>query len=125
MRIFITVFALCLALATLATAKDKKKEKPTAQIDFVVVRENDAKPVRSASVIVHTVSTEGHQGKDSYEMKTNGEGKVTMFGLDYGKYRIQVLAPHYQTYGADMDVTEPQREMTIKLKPPQSQYSIY
>ena len=39
--------------------------------------------------------------------------------------RVQVLAPGYQTYGEDFDINKPKMDFTIKLKRPQSQYSIY
>ncbi|MFZ1156968.1 MAG: hypothetical protein WAO10_04260, partial [Candidatus Sulfotelmatobacter sp.] len=37
----------------------------------------------------------------------------------------QVLAPGYQTYGEDFDINMRKMDFTIKLKRPQSQYSIY
>jgi uncharacterized GH25 family protein len=114
--------ALTLVLSGFAGAKD---DKPSAQIDFTVLREGNGKPVRSASVILHAVDKNGKQGKDAYEVKTDSEGRVTLSGLEYGKYRIQVLAEHLQTYGDDLEIRQPTQEMTIKLKPPQKQYTIY
>jgi 5-hydroxyisourate hydrolase-like protein (transthyretin family) len=118
------IFALVVSLPLLLTAHGKEK-KPMAQIDFTVLRESNGKPVRRASVILHAVHKDGKQDKDAYEVKTDAEGKVTLSDLDYGKYRIQVIAEHLQTYGDDLEVTEPTKQMTIKLKAPQSQYSIY
>jgi 5-hydroxyisourate hydrolase-like protein (transthyretin family) len=117
----VAILALPLMLCT-ALLADKK---PSAEIDFVVLREANGKPVRNASVILHSVNKDGKQSKDAYEVKTDSDGKVSLSGLDFGKYRVQVLAEHLQTYGDDIEITEPQKNMTIKLKPPQSQYSIY
>jgi 5-hydroxyisourate hydrolase-like protein (transthyretin family) len=117
----VAILALPLMLCT-ALLADKK---PSAEIDFVVLRETNGKPVRNASVILHSVNKDGKQSKDAYEVKTDSDGKVSLSGLDFGKYRVQVLAEHLQTYGDDIEITEPQKNMTIKLKPPQSQYSIY
>jgi len=38
---------------------------------------------------------------------------------------VQVLAPGFQTFGEDYDVAEPEKEITVRLKRPQKQYSIY
>ncbi|HEY0565847.1 MAG TPA: carboxypeptidase-like regulatory domain-containing protein [Terriglobales bacterium] len=121
MKKLVAILALPLMLCT-ALLADKK---PSAEIDFVVLRETNGKPVRNASVILHSVNKDGKQSKDAYEVKTDSDGKVSLSGLDFGKYRVQVLAEHLQTYGDDIEITEPQKNMTIKLKPPQSQYSIY
>jgi hypothetical protein len=45
--------------------------------------------------------------------------------VPYGKLRVQVLAQGFQTYGEDYDVNEPTTAITIKLKRPQGQYSLY
>jgi hypothetical protein len=39
--------------------------------------------------------------------------------------RIQVLAPGFQTAGNDYEIAQPTMEITIKLKRPDKQYSIY
>lgn len=113
---------LTITLSLVVWAKDKK---PTAQIDFTVLRASDAKPVRRASVILHAVNKDGKQAKDAFEVKTDAQGRVALSDLDYGKYRIQVIAEHLQTYGDDLEIMEPNKQMTIKLKEPQKQYSIY
>jgi hypothetical protein len=38
---------------------------------------------------------------------------------------VQVLATGFQTYGEDYEVNKPTMEITIKLKRPGGQYSIY
>jgi hypothetical protein len=45
--------------------------------------------------------------------------------LPYGKIRIQVLAPGMQTYGEDFIINEKTKEIEVKLKKPQGQYSVY
>jgi hypothetical protein len=59
------------------------------------------------------------------ELKTDPEGKSSFDGIPYGKLRVQVLAQGFQTYGEDFEVNQPKMEITIKLKRPQGQYSIY
>ena len=59
------------------------------------------------------------------KLKTDADGKANYDGLPYGKIRIQVIARGFQTYGEDYDVNQQSMEFTIKMKPPQEQYSIY
>ena len=58
-------------------------------------------------------------------MKTDADGKTHFEGVPYGKMRVQVLAPGFQTYSEDFDIGEPEKEITVKLKRPQKQFSIY
>src|SRR5438552_18691211 len=94
-------------------------------LNFLVVRETNGKPVRNASVILHPVNKHGKQERGGLQLKTDAEGKTSFDGAPYGKLRIQVLAPGFQTFGADYEVNQPSMEITIKLKRPQEQYSIY
>jgi len=120
--------ALCCVLffGLLATASAQRdQEEPTSVLSFLIVKEDNGKPVRNAAVIMHSVSSRGKQGRGGVELKTNGEGKTSFDGIPYGKLRVQVLASGFQTFGEDYDVTQPRMEFTIKLKRPQDQYSIY
>jgi hypothetical protein len=58
-------------------------------------------------------------------LKTSPEGKADFDGIPYGLLRVQVLAHGFQTYGEDFDIQGPKTEITIKLKRPNEQYSIY
>src|SRR5258707_7283007 len=100
-------------------------DEPTAVLKFLVSKQNNGKPVRSAAVIMHPVNPRGKQGRGGMELKTDPEGKSSFEGIPYGKLRVQVLAPGFQTYGEDFEVNQPKMEITIKLKRPQGQYSIY
>jgi hypothetical protein len=113
---------LCLALCLIAAGAQAQK---AAQLNFVVVKDDNGKPVRNASVVLHPVEKNGRQSKGGFELKTDPEGKASFPGAPYGKLRVQVLARGFQTFGEDYDVNEPVREITIKLKRPQGQYSIY
>ena len=119
---YLVALLLTFSLSLPGWAKDRK---PTAEIDFTVLRDSDQKPVRRASVILHAVNKDGKQAKDAFEVKTDADGKVALSDLDYGKYRIQVIAEHLQTFGDDLVIAEPAKQMIIKLKEPQKQYSIY
>jgi hypothetical protein len=121
MKTFIRLCLLVLAAspAVFALGDD------VCNISFTVTREWNGKPVRNASIILHPVDKNGKQLRNGVELKADNEGKAGFTALPYGKVRVQVLAPGMQTYGEDFDIKEKSREIEVKLKKPQGQYSIY
>ena len=103
----------------------EKYTEPVAQLSFLVLRDANGKPVRNAAVVMHVVGKHDKQERGGVELKTDAEGKASFEGIPYGKLRVQVLATGFQTFGADYDVSQPTVEITIKLKRPEGQYSIY
>jgi hypothetical protein len=118
------VLAMIMMAGVVVGQKDKDDEQ-TAWLTFVVLKEDNGKPVRNAAVIMHPVSTRGKQEHGGMELKTNADGKADFDGVPYGKLRIQVLASGFQTYGEDFDIDKTKMEFTIKLKRPQGQFSVY
>jgi len=110
-------------LVGLATAGEKPQQ--FADLKFVVLKDYNGKPLRNASVVLHQLDAHGRQGQGGLQLKTDNEGKANYAGIPYGKVRIQVIAPGFQTYGQDHDINQPEHEFVIKLKRPQEQYSIY
>jgi len=126
MKIVIPVFAVSLLIFGLAlTAGAKKKHVSLATVSFVVVRDENGKPIRNAAVVLHPVDDHDKQERGGLELKTDAEGKTSYDGIPYGKLRIQVLANGFQTYGSDFDVNQPDLDITVKMKRPAAQYSIY
>jgi len=119
------VVLAALALASPASAQKDKEEEPTSWVNFLVLKEDNGKPVRNAAVIMHAVNAKGKQERGDMELKTDPEGKANFDGIPYGMLRVQVLAQGFQTYGEDFDVEKRKMDFTIKLKRPQGQYSIY
>jgi hypothetical protein len=115
------VFGFC--MAGLAVAQDD--EGPTSALRFVVVRDSDGKPVRNAQVVLHPVKRKGKQAKGEIELKTDAEGRTNVDGIPYGPLRVRVLAPHFQTFGDDYEINKTEMEITVKLKHPGGQYSVY
>ena len=109
MRISVRICAIILTLAGIAQfGFAGKKRVPLASMNFLVVRDENDK-----------------QQKNGLELKTDAEGKASFDGVPYGKLRIQVLAQGFQTYGEDFDVDKPSLDVTVKMKRPARQYSIY
>jgi len=123
----VTATGVLLAALIVATSSGAQRDvdEPTAVVNFLVLKQDNGKPVRNAAVIMHPVNPSGKQGRGGLELKTDQEGKSSTEGIPYGKLRVQVLAQGFQTYGEDFEVNQAKMEITIKLKRPQGQYSIY
>src|SRR5579863_1486253 len=126
MRIGIRWLAISLLILGLAgTCWAKKKHESLATVNFVVVRDENGKPIRNAAIVLHPVDDHGKQQRAGLELKTDPDGKTSYDGVPYGKLRIQVLAQGFQTYGDDYEVNEASLDITVKMKRPAGQYSIY
>jgi hypothetical protein len=116
---------IVLGLGMIRPARAQDDEGPMSALRFVVVRDSDGKPVRNAEVVLHPVKRKGKQAKGEMELKTDAEGRTNIDGIPYGPLRVQVLAPHFQTFGEDYEINKAEMEITVKLKRPGGQYSIY
>jgi hypothetical protein len=96
-----------------------------AVINFLVLKDDNGKPIRNAAVVLHPVNKKGKQERGGLELKADAEGKASYDGVPYGKLRVQVLAPGFQTFGQDYDIDQREKEITVRLKRPTGQYSIY
>lgn len=120
-----TITVLLMTVFLVPSWGEKKPEIPLSTVNFVVLRDENGKPVRNAAVVVHAVDDDGKQERGGIELKTDPDGKAQYDGIPYGKMRIQVLAHGFQTYGDDFNIAKPSVDITIKLKRPAQQYSIY
>ena len=111
------------ALSGLALAQDD--DGPMSNLTFVVVKDYNGKPVRNAAVVLHPVSKKGKQARGGMELKTDNDGRTNIDGIPYGPLRIQVLVPGFQTFGEDYQIDKPDLEITVRLKRPGGQYSVY
>jgi hypothetical protein len=123
-RPLLVVFSVVLITATLV-GSDKKDEGPQSLLSFVVLKDDSGKPVRNAAVVLHPVGRHGKQAKSGFELKTDDEGKTHFDGIPYGTWRVQVIAPGFQTFGNDYSISQAEQTITIRLLRPQGQYSIY
>lgn len=114
------VVVLLAWLPVVAVAADK-----SSNLQFLIIKDYNGKPVRNASVILHPVNKYGKQDRGGYQLKTDAEGRTSFAGVPYGTLRVQVLAQGFQTYGEDYSISQPATDITIKLKRPNGQYSVY
>ena len=113
-------------LALSLFAKDKQSAPlQTSNLRFTVVKDDNNKVVRNASVILHLVTKDGKQEKGGFQLKTDNQGITETEGIPYGVIRIQVLAPGMQTFGDDYQIDKPQMDIEIRLKRPTDQLTTY
>jgi hypothetical protein len=117
---------LMLGMGSLGRAwAQQDDDGPMSNLQFVVIKDYNGKPVRNAAVVLHPVSAKGKQSKGGLELKTDNDGRTNIDGIPYGPLRIQVLAPGFKTFGEDYEINKPELEITVKLKRPEGQYSSY
>src|SRR5947209_5817315 len=122
---FILILLAAAAVSSPVPAGAGGSDDKQSMLTLIVLKDGSDKPIRNASVILHTVDKNGKQSKGGQQLKTNPEGKTSYPGVPYGKLRVQVIMPGYQTFGGDYDIDKPEQEITVKLKRPTEQYSIY
>lgn len=124
---FAGIITLLVIVPLCLSAGEKKKKAPEqfCALSFVVLKDSSGKPIKNASVVIHSLRKDGSQDSDGFQLKTDAEGKASIDDIPFGKLRLQVLAPKLQTYGDDVDVNQVKQEIVIRLKPPADQISIY
>jgi len=124
-RVFFASLALLIVPVLLAAGDQDKSSGQMSVVKFVVLKDDNGKPVRNASVILHPVKQNGKQAKGGFQLKTDADGKTESDGIPYGPLRVQVIASGFQTFGEDYTINQSEQNVTIRLKRPQNQYTIY
>ncbi len=95
-----------------------------SKVTVTVLRAADGKPVKNAAVVFHPAMGDTQEG--NMELKTNEEGVATLTIVPTGsQVLVQVIMQGYRTYGQKYDVPGSEKSITVKLLPPDQQYSIY
>lgn len=96
-----------------------------ATVTVTVLRAADGTPLKNAAVVFH-LSQQETKNEGNMELKTNDQGVATMTIIPVGsEMLVQVIMPGYRTFGQKYDVPGNKKSITIKLLPPDQQYSIY
>ncbi|HET7347256.1 MAG TPA: hypothetical protein VFJ10_07980 [Acidobacteriaceae bacterium] len=126
----LALLGVALLLLTAAQAQQRgrgRKYKPppaTCKVTVTVLRADNGKPVEDASVIFHPI--EGGKDAGNMELKTNQDGRTSLDLIPVGdNVRVQVIASGFQTFGGEYELPGDSRDITIKLRKPGRQYSIY
>jgi hypothetical protein len=127
------LFGLLLASPAVLRAQDdapvkhgrKYKAPPeTSHIQVTVTKHSNGKPIESA----HVIFNPSKDGKDegNLEIKTDPEGKAIIDVIPTGStVRIQIIADGFATFAEDYLITEPTRQIDVKMLRPQEQISTY
>jgi hypothetical protein len=96
----------------------------------IEVLTSGGKPIDRASVVVQFVEGRsliklGKKTMTRWEVRTNQEGIAKVPPLPQGKIRVQIIAKGYQTYGDFHEVEKEEETISIKLNPPQPQYTAH
>jgi hypothetical protein len=126
----LTVFVLFVAaLVAPGSSRAQRHRKykpppPMAKMTVTVLRAADGKPLKNAAVVFHPVQGDTVEG--NMELKTNDEGVATLNIVPQGsQVLVQVIVPGYRTFGQKYDVPGSEKSVTVKMLPPDQQYSIY
>jgi 5-hydroxyisourate hydrolase-like protein (transthyretin family) len=124
---FAFVVTLLLMVPLCLSGGDKKKKAPEqfCSLSFVVLKDSNGKPIKNASVVIHSLDKNGNQGSEGFQLKTDTDGRASIDDIPYGNLRVQVIAHSFQTYGDDIVVNAAKQELVIRLKPPAEQLSVY
>jgi len=117
----IAVLIFCVSLLSVP-AGAAEMTKLTVQVNSAIT----GKPIDRASVLVRFRHGRGVNLKKvltSWETKTNQEGNVSIPSIPQGEITVQVIAENYQTFGDVYELNQPAQTISIKLNPPQAQYS--
>ena len=120
MKTILKTAVVWMVLGVAALAADQ-----LATVRFLVLKDHNGKPLRNCSVIMHPISKTGKLSRAGIQLKTDPDGKTSYDGVPYGKLAIQVLAQGYQTTGETYDINKPEMEITIRIKRPAEQFTIY
>ena len=118
----VVTFAALLVCSLVLTAAP-----PMTRLTVQVDSAETGKPIDRASVIVKFPDklnpVKFKRSITSWETKTNQQGNVTIPEIPMGKITVQIIAQHFQTFGDIYQLNQPEQTITIKLNPPQPQYS--
>src|SRR5215510_4377151 len=90
----------------------------------ITVKTQSGKPIDRAAVMVRFVEGRsivklGKAIRTTFELRTNQDGEAKIPSIPQGKIRIQVHASGYQTFGQIFEVNQEEKDLEIKLNPPQ------
>ena len=124
---FVLSLGLCVSPAGMGQRHMRKYKAPPpmAEVTVTVVRGVNNRPLQNAAVVFHPQAEDG-KNNGNMELKTNEDGKATLTIVPIGsKLLVQVIAPGYRTFGGEYQVPTDKKAITVKLLPPEKQYSIY
>jgi hypothetical protein len=123
MSLRVRLFVLVLAISGVLFART-----PEARITVTVTDQFD-KALPNASVILDFLGSRqvmklGKHKAIHWELHTNLQGIAHFPPVPEGVVQVQVIDMHHQTFGKRFDVDTPEKNIDVKLNPPQKQYTV-
>lgn len=95
-----------------------------AHVTVTVLKASTGEPVKNAAVVFHTQQDGENDG--NMELKTDEDGVASLSIIPVGsELLVQVIARGFRTFGQVYQVPTNKKTITIKLLPPDQQYSTY
>ena len=103
----------------------KYKAPPeTSHLEVLVMRESTGKVIENAGVVFHP--TKDGEDEGNLEVKSGVDGKAFIDIIPTGSLvQVQVIASGFSTYSGTINLDAPSKQLTVKMKRPQEQYSTY
>lgn len=103
----------------------KYKAPPdTSHLEILVIRDSSGKVVENAGVVFHPTKDGVDEG--NLEVKSGVDGKAFIDIIPTGSVvQVQVIANGFATYSGTINLDTPSRQLTVRMKRPQEQYSTY
>jgi len=101
-----------------------KAPPPTSHIEILVVKGFNGKPIPNAAVIFHPVKDGRDEG--NLEIKTDPDGKAIIDVIPTGStVTLQVIASGFATHAEEFVLSDPSKNILVKMLRPQAQISVY
>src|SRR5436305_6550353 len=88
---FISILVAAAAVCSGASASAGGPDDKQSVLTLIVLKDDNGKPIRNASVVLHPVDKNGKQSRGGQQLKTDPQGKTSYPGVPYGKLRVQVI----------------------------------
>ncbi|WP_419806407.1 hypothetical protein [Terriglobus sp.] len=101
-----------------------KAPAETSHFEVLIVRDSSGKVIENAGVVFHPVKDGVDEG--NLEVKSGTDGKAFIDIIPTGSVvQVQVIANGFSTYSGTVTLDGPSKQLTVRMRRPQEQYSIY
>ncbi|GAA3763211.1 hypothetical protein [Terriglobus aquaticus] len=117
-------FAATLAGQSERHGRKYKAPPETSHLEVLVLRDTSGKVIENAGVVFHPTKDGNDEG--NLEVKSGVDGKAFIDIIPTGSVvQVQVIASGFATYSGTITLDSPSKQLTIRMKRPQEQYSTY
>ena len=101
-----------------------KAPAETSHLEVLILRDSSGKVIENAGVVFHPTKDGTDEG--NLEVKSGVDGKAFIDIIPTGSVvQVQVIASGFATYSGTISLDSPSKQLTVRMKRPQEQYSSY